>query len=271
MSNLALITFLALKNTPLAFLTAYSYERLNALHRLAGYGTVCFAMLHAVVYITAWSKSNTLDELLEASQVVGIVAGFAMLIIFSTVLLLRKLRYEIFYIVHILMFMLILVTVGLHRPQLATKTLIIVIFAASIWIADRALRFSKLSLFSFGNSATITPLPHGGTRIVLRKSPNRAVAGSHCFLWIPKIRATETHPFTILSTKPLELVIAAYDGFTRDLHAFALKNPGVDLKASIDGPYGTVPDFTVYTKVVFIAGGSKSTLIVPTFCPTDPV
>lgn len=268
MSNLALITFLALKNTPLAFLTAYSYERLNALHRLAGYGTVCFAMLHAVVYITAWSKSNTLDELLEASQVVGIVAGFAMLIIFSTVLLLRKLRYEIFYIVHILMFMLILVTVGLHRPQLATKTLIIVIFAASIWIADRALRFSKLSLFSFGNSATITPLPHGGTRIVLRRSPSRAVAGSHCFLWIPKIRATETHPFTIVSTKPLELVIAAYDGFTRDLHAFALKNSGVDLKASIDGPYGTVPDFTIYTKVVFIAGGSKS-IIDATFSPTD--
>jgi predicted ferric reductase len=268
---LALITFLALKNTPLAFLTAYSYERLNVLHRLAGYGTVCFAMLHAVVYITAWSKSNSLGELLETSQVVGIVAGFAMLTMSSTALLLRKLRYEIFYIVHILMFMLILVTVGLHRSQLATKTLIIVIFAASIWVADRALRFSKLSLSYFGNSATITPLPHGGTRIVLRRSPCRAVAGSHCFLLIPKIRTTETHPFTIVSTQPLELVVAAHDGFTRDLHAFALKNPGVDLKASIDGPYGMVPDFTIYSTVVFIAGGSKSTYMALSFPPIDRV
>jgi predicted ferric reductase len=256
-SNLALITFLALKNTPLAFLTAYSYERLNVLHRLAGYGTVCFTMLHAAVYRTAWSKSNSLDELLETSQVFGIVAGFSMLIIFATALLLRKIRYEIFYIVHILMFMLILITVGLHRPQFTTKTVIIVVFAASIWVADRALRFSKLYLFFFGNIATITALPCGGTRIVLRRSPSRAVSGSHCFLWIPKIRAIETHPFTIVSTKPLELVVAAYDGFTQDLHAFALKNSGVNLKASVDGPYGTVPDFTIYTKEVFIAGGSK--------------
>ena len=50
--------------------------------------------------------------------------------------------------------------------------------------------------------------------------------------------------------------MAAYDGFTSDLHAFAMKNPGQALKASIDGPYGTVPDFTIFDKVVFIAGGS---------------
>lgn len=213
-------------------------------------------MLHAVVYIEAWHKGNDLESLLETAQVVGIVAGFAMLIILATALLLRKLRYEVFYIVHIIMFMLIIVTVGLHRPDFARHTIIITIFTASIWFLDRLFRFSKVSFFSFGNTATITPLPHGGTRIVLRKSSSRAAAGSHAFLWIPAIRAAETHPFTIVSTKPLEFVIAAYDGFTRDLHAYALQYPGKALKASIDGPYGNVPDFTNFTKVVFIAGGS---------------
>jgi predicted ferric reductase len=154
------------------------------------------------------------------------------------------------------MFMLILVMVGLHRPDFAKKTIVITIFTASIWVADRAYRFLKISFFSFRNTATIIPLPQGGTRIVLRKSPSRAVAGSHAFLWIPAIRATESHPFTIVSTKPLEFVVTAYDGFTSDLHAFALKNPGKSLKASIDGPYGNVPDFPTFTKVVFIAGGS---------------
>lgn len=91
---------------------------------------------------------------------------------------------------------------------------------------------------------------------MLRKSSCRAVAGSHAFLWVPAIRATETHPFTIVSTKPLEFMVAAYDGFTSDLHAYALKNPGKSLKASIDGPYGNVPNFADFTKVVFIAGGS---------------
>jgi predicted ferric reductase len=157
---------------------------------------------------------------------------------------------------HILMFMLILVMVGLHRPDFAKHTIVITLFTASMWFADRAFRFLKISFFSFGNTATITPLAHGGTRIVLRKSSSRAVAGTHAFLWIPAIRAIETHPFTIVSTKPLEFVIAAYDGFTRDLHAFAQKNPGKTLKASIDGPYGTVPDFAAFNKVLFIAGGS---------------
>jgi predicted ferric reductase len=179
-----------------------------------------------------------------------------MLIILATALFLRKLRYEFFYIVHILMFMVIVVMVGLHRPDFTKHTIIITIFTASIWVADRVFRVLKISFFSFGNTATITPLPYGGTRIVLRKSSSRAIPGSHIFLWIPAIRATETHPFTIVSTKPLEFVVAAYDGFTSDLHAYALKNPGKALNASMDGPYGNVPNFMNFTKVAFIAGGS---------------
>lgn len=37
--------FLALKNTPLAILTAYSYERLNSLHQIAGYTTLLYTIL----------------------------------------------------------------------------------------------------------------------------------------------------------------------------------------------------------------------------------
>jgi NAD(P)H-flavin reductase len=52
-------------------------------------------------------------------------------------------------------------------------------------------------------------------------------------------------------------VVAAYDGFTNDLHTYALKHPGDSLSASIDGPYGAIPNFaTVADKVIFVAGGS---------------
>jgi len=179
-----------------------------------------------------------------------------MLVIIGSAFLLRKLQYEIFHIIHIFMSALILVTVGMHRPDITKKTLVIVVFAASIWVADRILRFLKFAFYSVGNTATITPLLHGGTRIILRKTPIGAVPGTHCFLWIPGIRTTESHPFTIISTNPLEMVVAAYDGFTRDLHEQALRNPGQVLKTSVDGPYGSVPDFTNFDKVIFIAGGS---------------
>ena len=134
-------------------------------------------MLHAVVYITAWSQINSLPQLLEKDQIMGIIAGFAMLTILGTALLLRKLKYEVFYIVHIVMFMLILIVVGMHRPTISRKTLIIIIFAACIWVADRILRFLKFSFFAIGNTATITPLQCGGTRIVLRRSPSCARPG----------------------------------------------------------------------------------------------
>jgi predicted ferric reductase len=254
--NISLITFLALKNTPLAFLTAYSYERLNILHQLAGYGTIIWSCLHGIVYLQDYHQTNKLANMKEMTNAVGAVAGVAMLIILATVLLLRKLRYEVFYVVHIVMYMLILITVGMHRPLLAKKSLIIVIFSGCIWALDRFLRFSKIIFNFFGNKASIYPLPNGGTRIVLSRTPPRATAGTHAFLWIPAVRSVETHPFTIVSVNPVEFVISAYDGFTSDLHARAVANPGSMLTCSIDGPYGTLPTFNSYQKVVLIAGGS---------------
>jgi len=239
-------------------MTGYSHERLQILHQLAGYGSVFWVVFHATAYLISWRITHhDFHELQESDNVVGIVAGWCVLVIFFTAIVLQRLRYEMFYIIHIVMSMLLLVLVGLHKPDIATKTLVIVIIIATIWAVDRLIRMVKISVFAVRNKVTVTPLPHGGTRIVLRKTPPGAAAGAHCFVWIPGIRKAETHPFTIVSTNPLEFVVSAYDGFTRDLHEYALKNPGKDLRASIDGPYGCVPDLTLFTKVIFIAGMSS--------------
>jgi predicted ferric reductase len=253
---MALIVFLALKNTPLAFLTAYSYERLNILHQAAGYCTVFSGLLHAVVSLATLSQANALKIMLLRPQVMGIVAGFTLLIILTTALTLRKRYYEVFYGVHVIMFMLIMISLGLHRPYLGLKAVYVFIFTACIWALDRLYRIVKISSLALGNTATINPLPHGGVRVVVRRTPWRAVSGSHVFLWVPKIRAVETHPFTIVSTNPLELVISAHDGFTKDLLSFASENPGAVLRASCDGPYGTLPNFSKFDHVVLVAGGS---------------
>lgn len=123
------------------------------------------------------------------------------------------------------------------------------------------LRLWRISWYSYDNRATVIPLPHGGTRIILRRAPTRAVPRTHCFLWIPEIRAFETHPFTIVSKSisSLELVVAEYDGFTNDLHDFAVKHPNASLRSSFDGPYGAVPNFAkAADKVILVAGGSAA-------------
>lgn len=262
-ANFCLVVFLALKNTPLAVLSAYSYERLNGLHQIAGYTTFLYLVLHASMYTNQFLTMGMTSVFQSKTIKAGIVAAFGFLGVFLSATVVRFFWYEAFYVIHVSCFLIALIAASNHQPDLATNG-ILIMFAviAGMWGADRLVRGSRLLFRAVNNYAIIEPLPHGGTKIILTKKPHGAVAGKHCFVWIPKIRMFETHPFTIASTAPMEFVVNAYDGFTRDLHKYAVANPGAKLQASIDGPYGTFPDPMSFDKVVLIAGGSGATFTV---------
>jgi len=260
------LTFLALKNTPLAFLTAHSYERLNILHRLAGYTTIAAMAGHVLVYLVALQKSGALYVFLQFDQIMGIVSGGAMLAMGLTGFILREKLYEMFYIIHIVCYILALITLAMHRPHPEEDALWIVVFAAALWVSDRLLRAGRIFWYAGGNVATVTLLPHGGMRLVLKRSSHRAVPGSHVYLWIPSIRMFESHPFTVASTDPIELVIKAQDGFTGDLLKKVTARPGVELRASMDGPYGSLPDYSLFDHIVFVAGGSGASFTFGIAC-----
>ncbi|KAI1142538.1 ferric reductase NAD binding domain-containing protein [Hypoxylon sp. FL0543] len=258
--NLVFVVFLALKNTPLAILTAYSYERLNVLHQIAGYATAIYMIIHGSIYSAYFIGAGRISVLREDVVTAGIILGFAMFTSVLAGMILRRFNYELFYIVHVILFILIAVTLGLHRPSFEEdQTLYATVIMAALWFADRLIRFCRLVYNSVNNEANVYALPNGGTRIVLKKPLSRARPGKHCYVWLPKIRAFETHPFTIVSSDPMELVINTYSGFTRDLHRHAMQNPGASLKVSVEGPYGTMPDPMNFDKVVFVAGGSGAT------------
>ncbi|KAF3008065.1 hypothetical protein E8E14_007639 [Neopestalotiopsis sp. 37M] len=256
-ANFALVVFLGLKNTPLAILTSYSYERLNPLHQVAGYATILYMILHASIYSAYFIGAGKWDLMHEDIVTAGIVLGFAMFASGVEAVVLRRFKYELFYVFHIILFIMMVVTLALHRPELsAEKVGIIACITAAIWLSDRLIRFSRLIYNGVNNEATVYPLPNGGTQVLLRKPLPRAVPGKHCYVWLPKVRLFETHPFTIVSTSPAELIVNSYSGFTRDLAEYARKNPGAALKVSLEGPYGTFPDPYDFDKVVLIAGGS---------------
>lgn len=251
-----MVVVLALKNTPLAFLTPWSYERLNVLHRVAGFTTITLATIHGLCYAGHFAQTDRLRRLLKLHNIYGLVAGLSLLILGLAGAVIRRWRYELFYYVHIVFWILSTVMIGYHMPDLKGTTVAIVLSVGSMWFVDRLFRWARLALYSTNNSVKLTPLPNQGTRVILAKSPMGLGPGKHCFLWIPKIRACESHPFTVSSTGPLEFVVASYNGFTRDLHKYALAHPDLPLKASVDGPYGTVPAATEYDTVVLVAGGS---------------
>ncbi|OHE95296.1 ferric reductase like transmembrane component [Colletotrichum orchidophilum] len=263
-TNIAFVVFLSLKNTPLGFLTAWSYERLNVLHQIAGYVTMSLIIVHGATYSAYFIESGNMARLRVSEEIYGMAAGFTFLTLVLAGAIVRLWYYELFYILHVSFFAISLVMVGLHQPDMSKKIIVITAVAASIWVADRVVRFVRVVLYSFNNNATIYPLPHGGTRIILKKAPLGASSGEHCFLWIPKIRALEMHPFTIAAMNPLEFVVNSYDGFTRELHEYAVQNPGATLKASVEGSYGTFPNPAEYNKIVLVAGGSGASFTVGT-------
>lgn len=133
-----------------------------------------------------------------------------------------------------------------------------------MWFMDKSLRLSRWIYYGINNSCILTPLPDEGVRITMqrpmRAEPISAEPSSVAFLWIPGIKLIQRHPFTLVRNEPhAEFVVKARDGFTRDLYNAACKNPGIKLRAAVEGPYGNVPDAKKFDKVVIIAGGSGIT------------
>lgn len=148
--------------------------------------------------------------------------------------------------------------VGLHQPDIKTGSLVIVIVSASMWVLDRLWRAYKWVYHGINGYCTISPLPQGATRVVLSKTA-KCRPGDHVLLWLPGVSLLERHPFSVMSETPLELVIAARNGFTQRLYKAACRNPGGRYRASMEGPYGRMPDVGRFNKVLLIAGGSGAT------------
>ncbi|KAM3537616.1 hypothetical protein ARSEF1564_009465 [Beauveria bassiana] len=256
MINMLFSVFLALKNTPLAWLTAWSYERLNILHRYSGFFAVFHMIFHAASYSAYFASNGQPFMLTMQTSIYGIIAGGSFFLLGVSGIVLRPWWYELFYYVHVVFFALAIVMTGLHQPSIVDGFLVITILTGVIWGLDRLLRVARLFFSSANNKVTLTPLPHGGTRVTLAKSPLGALSGKHCFLWIPAIRTFETHPFTITAMDPLEFVVTAHDGFTKELHDRALAQPGVEIHAAVEGSYGTFPTPSNFDNIVLIAGGT---------------
>lgn len=254
---MALCVFFGLKNTPLAPLAGVSHAQLNILHRIVGYTAVVLLILHAFVYTIHFGRQGRWSLFIEKENIEGMGAGIAMLALLMCIF--RHQHYEAFYASHIVGFVAAVILTGLHRPNWAKKLPLVMSIIFSVWVLDRVIRLGRMSCNLVNNSVTFHPLPDGGTRLVLKKpGVEAALPGSYCYLWIPRIRLYENHPFTIVSNGPsgLELVMKSRQGFTGAVGNFAARNPVATAWASVDGPYGSVPNMEDYNKLIFIAGGS---------------
>jgi len=146
--------------------------------------------LDGSLYSYSFIHFGKIHILQEDIVTAGIVLGFSMFFTVLAGMTVRRLKYELFYIIHLGLFVVMVVTLGLHRPSFdKDKTLIVTVLVASLWCCDRLIRLARLMYNGINNKATIYPLPNGGTRIVLKKPMARARPGS------------EYHPGKILAAR----------------------------------------------------------------------
>jgi predicted ferric reductase len=200
-------------------------------------------------------------EMTIMEQIHGYIAGGALFV--GCLFAFRPIRqrfYELFFKVHTAMYILILINVGLHKPEIGRKVVWVLAFAGSALVAGRLVRFLQMLYHSIGQRATLIPLD-GATKIIMDRK-FRSSPGDHIFITIPVIRAFESHPFTISDTKNTELCVRRRNGFTAALNEYAKKNPGAKLRVLIEGPFGNIPNYTSFDQVILVAGGVGITFCI---------
>ncbi|GJC88140.1 hypothetical protein ColLi_10978 [Colletotrichum liriopes] len=138
------VVFLALKNTPLGYLAACSYERLNVLHQVAGYVAMTLIIVHGAT-----------SRLRDHEEIYGIVSGFSFLIVVLAGTIVRLWYCELSYILHVSGFAISMVLAGLHQPELSKKIVITTAVGAGIWLFDRSIRLVRVVGYGLNNAATV--------------------------------------------------------------------------------------------------------------------
>ena len=278
--NFSLLILLSMKNTPFESLTGYAYDRLNVFHRWVGAVAWIEGAVHTLAIGLATSRlvPDQSYVLLKTENIMGIIAlGGWTLTIFAFPML-KKIAYEYFYVLHILMFPTIAATLYLHNVHCQIPILV----GVGLYALDRVIRTDRL-LWHNRNAqklkATLQPTKDGSTLVTVPRGMDWT-PGSHAFLSIPQIRRFQSHPFSIMSIedqdpesvtrKDVQFLIKGKKGFTKSLREEAIKNEDQTsggltktVTAHIDGPYGGTCDFNSFDHVVIMVAGAGITYILP--------
>lgn len=161
----------------------------------------------------------------------------------------RRLAYEAFIALHIVLGIVLLAALCVHRPMYRA-------WAWSgfvIWGADRLVSLAKMAWASRRRGkASVEVLGADVVRVTVPTSM-RWRAGQHAFLTLPGV-AMQQHPFTMAnaaSSGEAVFLIRAHKGFTRKL----LAHPG-EQACLLDGPHGIPPALGHFGSVTLVAGGT---------------
>ncbi|KAL6302892.1 incomplete iron reductase [Sparassis latifolia] len=278
-SQIPVVIILAAKNNMLGAMMGYGYEKLNYLHRFAGYLFVLGVNVHAVGYFYKWSLAGTLlNDLADPTIAWGFAALLAadILVLFSFKFI-RDKFFPFFLASHVICAVVLLVATYLHEQFLWPYIAV----AAAYYGLDRIMRIVKtrystarLLVLSDLNMVRVEiPSINAGWRAGQHLRIRVLSTGMGWFGW------AENHPFTIASVsrspgeEGLVLLCKKAGDWTGRLVELAKRAEHSEacevhtrVKVLVEGPYGghghaILPS---YSGAMLVAGGSGITYALST-------
>jgi hypothetical protein len=298
--NLPVLYLLGAKtNQSLQVMTGWSYEGLNLFHRRLGEWMTALAAMHSLGMVGVWYTllrplHFTLYRFLSGR--VGFLGTMAFVsylaIYFSSIGWVRRLVYERFLLLHVVLQVTALVFLFFHHHNSRPY----VVASLAIWTLDRLFLRTFVSARKY--IATLEVASDQQTVLlycdVLIKAnswfgkssmQDGWTSSQHVFVTVPGLgmhHRFQAHPFTIASPAPpvghdglwqLQLIIRAQDGFSRELLTYAVQHQHTEIV--LDGPYGATDALDALEaadRVCLIAGGSGIAVTYPLSWPlhVDP-
>lgn len=286
LGNLPVLLVLITKNDVVAWLTGFSADKINLLHRWMGRCMWLMFVAHFCLTITYWVRVGFPGMITIPPQIFGMI-GFGMMTICTwlSMRFMRKWSYEFFLFNHGFAAGFGLLMVFFHSlgPGKAH-----ILFAVHLVALDRVWAQMGRSLINKYISPTkcrakVTTIEDAVVvNIPMEKKKWKFFswgswkAGQHYYLRVGRVRRIQWHPFTVASVASsgnIKMVIRKRGGFTKALFTQVSKerqkqNLGddceVEMKVMVHGPYGArIQPLLSFDSVLFISGGSGGSFTFP--------
>ncbi|KAB8337008.1 hypothetical protein FH972_021312 [Carpinus fangiana] len=260
-----LLFLLAGKNNIIGYITGFSYERLNWLHRWAARGLLLSVTIHMGYWFSDWAPYGDYIEV-ELTTYRTATTGFSCWIILLWIVLsslapIRGWSYEIFVVQHVISFIVLITMVFIHTP-----------------VANWPWLWASVAIYFFDRVSRSIWAAYTNLAVFHRRTNSRS---SRSGIWtceaelkpLPFVLPLQSHPFTISSLptdNKLEFIIKARAGGTKRLLKHAEKTFGLPsssvpttVPVVIQGPYGAMRPLRQFDSVILLAGSTGATFTTP--------
>lgn len=246
------------RNNILQWITRWEYATFVTFHRWISRIMVILLLVHSNNYALMLRMQKS-DKVHEAYVIWGVIGTYCgVIILFQSLLVLRRKWYEAFLIIHILLAGLFMVGAWFHVKDL--NFLWFAYCSVWLWLLDRVLRIHRLVTFGFPMAEV--KLYEDNTLKVSVKKPEgfEAEGGGHCFVhFLHWYCFWQSHPFTYtIVGDNIIFYVKVKEGVTQTLGEYLKTHPrqSAFIRVAVEGSYGEATPAAKYDTSVFVAGGN---------------